>query len=290
MGSRLHSLLLVSAHRQPERLALLEGGRPVTYGVLALRVEAVARGLAAFGLQSGERVAVWLPKSPEAVMAMFGTSMAGGVFVPVHQGLKPAQVAHVLADSGATMLVTSAARLVQLAGVLGSLPALTTVLLVDNAPPDLLPLLPARLRLVPFAQTEIERGPELPTVAADALAALFYTSGSTGRPKGVMLSHLNLCVGAASVAQYLGNTREDRILAVLPFSFDYGFSQLTTGFLSGACVVMMDYLLPRDVVQAVARDGITGLAAVPPLWSALSVLDWPDAARAGLRYLTNSGG
>lgn len=290
MGSRLHSLLLVSAHRHPERLALLESGRPVTYGVLALRVEAVARGLVALGLQPGERMAVWLPKSPEAVIGMFGAAMAGGVFVPVHQGLKPAQVAHVLADSGATLLLTSAARLVQLTALLGSVPSLTTVLLVDGPPVELLPLLPARVRVLPFAQTEVERAPELPTVAADALAALFYTSGSTGRPKGVMLSHLNLCVGAASVSQYLGNTRDDRILAVLPFSFDYGFSQLTTGFLSGACVVMMDYLLPRDVVQAVARDGITGLAAVPPLWSALSVLDWPDAARSSLRYLTNSGG
>ena len=262
MGSRLHSLLLVSAHRQPERLALLDGGRPVTYGVLALRVEAVARGLVALGLQPGERMAVWLPKSPEAVIAMFGASMAGGVFVPVHQGLKPAQVAHVLADSGATLLVTSAVRLAQLATLLGSVPSLTTVLLVDGPPVELLPLLPARVRVLPFAQTEVERAPELPTVAADALAALFYTSGSTGRPKGVMLSHLNLCVGAASVSQYLGNTRDDRILAVLPFSFDYGFSQLSTGFLSGACVVMMDYLLPRDVVQAVDGAAVDDLQAL----------------------------
>ena len=65
---------------------------------------------------------------------------------------------------------------------------------------------------------------------------------------------------------------------MLPFSFDYGLSQLTTAFSVGACVVLMDYLLPRDVIRAVGRDRITGLAAVPPLWNQLAALDWPDEA------------
>ena len=106
------------------------------------------------------------------------------------------------------------------------------------------------------------------------MAAILYTSGSTGQPKGVVLSHRNLIAGAQSVAEYLENTAADRILAVLPFSFDYGLSQLTTAFSVGACAVLMDYLLPNDVIRAVARYGITGLAAVPPLWIQL--------ARAGL--------
>ncbi len=66
------------------------------------------------------------------------------------------------------------------------------------------------------------------------MAAIFYTSGSTGRPKGVVLSHRNLIAGAESVAQYLGNSADDVILAVLPLSFDAGFSQLTTAFSAGA--------------------------------------------------------
>src|SRR5690606_21919281 len=89
-------------------------------------------------------------------------------------------------------------------------------------------------------------------------AAIFYTSGSTGKPKGVILSHRNMVSGALSVAEYLGNTRSDVILAVLPFSFDAGFSQLTTAFLSGASVVLMDYLVPRDVPRAAARYRATG--------------------------------
>jgi len=88
------------------------------------------------------------------------------------------------------------------------------------------------------------------------MAAILYTSGSTGKPKGVVLSHRNMLAGAHSVAEYLDNRPDDRLLAVLPFSFDYGLSQLTTAFVAGARAVLMDYLLPRDVVATVAREGL----------------------------------
>jgi acyl-CoA ligase (AMP-forming) (exosortase A-associated) len=122
------------------------------------------------------------------------------------------------------------------------------------------------------------------------MAAIFYTSGSTGKPKGVVLSHNNIVLGAKSVAEYLQNTDKDKILAVLPLSFDYGFSQLTTGFLVGAECVLLDYLLANDVVKAVIKHKITGLAAVPPLWSQLCKLNWPENAGDSIRYFTNSGG
>jgi acyl-CoA ligase (AMP-forming) (exosortase A-associated) len=122
------------------------------------------------------------------------------------------------------------------------------------------------------------------------IVSIFYTSGSTGKPKGVVLSHRNMVTGALSVAEYLRNVPEDRLLAVLPFSFDYGFSQLSTSMSVGASVVLMDYLFPKDVVTMVARERATGLAGVPPLWAQLADLEWPQEARDSLRYFTNSGG
>src|SRR5439155_22995168 len=122
------------------------------------------------------------------------------------------------------------------------------------------------------------------------MAAILYTSGSTGRPKGVVLSHRNLVVGAESVAQYLGNGPDDVILAALPLSFDAGFSQLTTAFQAGAHVVLVNYLVPKDVVRLCERHAVTGLTCVPPLWIQLADQSWSAGATRHLRYFANTGG
>ena len=122
-------------------------------------------------------------------------------------------------------------------------------------------------------------GPVLAAGAIDVdMAAIMYTSGSTGQPKGVVLSHRNLIAGAESVSHYLGNNPDDVILAALPLSFDAGFSQLTTAFSVGAHVVLLNYLLPADVVQLCAQHRVTGLTGVPPLWIQIADQDWPTEA------------
>jgi len=122
------------------------------------------------------------------------------------------------------------------------------------------------------------------------VVSILYASGSTGRPKGVVLSHRNMVIGAKSVASYLGNHPGDTLLAALPLSFDAGFSQLTTAFHAGARVVLINYLLPRDVLNAVVNERVTGLTAVPPLWIQLSQLNWPADVTDHLRYIANTGG
>jgi acyl-CoA ligase (AMP-forming) (exosortase A-associated) len=148
---------------------------------------------------------------------------------------------------------------------------------------------PHGMRILPwgqaFASTPSATGHR--SVDTD-MAAILYTSGSTGNPKGVVLSHRNLVAGATSVASYLENRAEDRILAALPLSFDYGLSQLTTAFHVGATVVLINHLLPQDIVKVVVSERITGLAGVPPLWMQLVRLKWPEDVT--LRYITNSGG
>ena len=122
------------------------------------------------------------------------------------------------------------------------------------------------------------------------LLAILYTSGSTGKPKGVVLSHRNMVAGAKSVASYLGNRADDVLLAALPLSFDAGFSQLTTGFHAGARVVLINYLMPMDVLKALEREAVTGLTAVPPLYIQLAQMEWPAAIDKTLRYFANTGG
>ncbi len=284
----LHELILAQAARDPTATALVHRSDYWDYAALADQVEKIGCGFRALGLQRMERVAVYLPKRLETVVALFGAVLAGGVLVPINPLLKPEQVGYILRDCNVRILVTARERAKLLESVLAACPDVRTVVLIDAAS-----LAPSPRHCAVFdwnALLTASPGPPPARAIDQDMAAILYTSGSTGNPKGVVLSHRNLLAGAHSVVDYLGNRAEDRLLAVLPLSFDYGLSQLTTAFVVGARAVLLDYLLPRDVVTTVAREGITGLAAVPPLWVQLAPLEWPAAAVDSLRYFTNSGG
>lgn len=291
----VHDFIFSSAARAPDAEALVDGARRLSYAQLAALTRRTCAALRARGARRGERVAVYMEKNIEHVAALFGAAAAGMVFVPVNPLLKPEQVAYILRDCDVRVLVTSADRLRQLAPSLGGCDSLHSVLALGAARAatpvaDIgqIAVLDWDAALAEADSIEAEAVLPARRITDSDVAAILYTSGSTGQPKGVVLSHRNLVAGAASVASYLGNTADDRILAVLPLSFDYGLSQLTTAFLSGACAVLINHLLPRDVLTAVAAERITGLAGVPPLWIQLAALDWP--ADCTLRYLTNSGG
>lgn len=289
MARLLHELILEQAERRPDAAAIIHRQTALNYAELAELTQNTARGLLALGLNRAERVAMYLPKRPEAVAALFGAALAGGVFVPINPLLKPEQVAYILRDGNVRVLVTARDRAGLLEPLLADCPDLHSLILVDeDAPPA---ASPRHWRTLGWSSLLAMEDTRPPARCIDSdMAAILYTSGSTGKPKGVVLSHRNMLAGAYSVAEYLDNRPEDRLLAVLPFSFDYGLSQLTTAFVAGARAVLMDYLLPRDVVATVAREGITGLAAVPPMWVQLAMLEWPTTAADCLRYLTNSGG
>ena len=186
--------------------------------------------------------------------------------------------------------MTSTDRLRALRAELGACRSLSHVLVLGDPPVE---DEDTPYRVLPWAGVA-ERASQAvcpPTGGVDTdVAAILYTSGSTGAPKGVVLSHRNLVVGAESVSTYLENTAEDRILAVLPLSFDAGLSQLTTGFCVGAHVVLADYLLPGDVVRLCAEHRITGLVGVPPLWIQLAAQTWPPRPWPGCATSPTPGG
>lgn len=290
MSQLLFELVLRSAERTPGAPCLTFKTRTLTYDALASAVGQFAAGLLRLGLTRADRVAVYLPKQPETVIAMFGAARAGCAFVPVNPLLKAEQVGYILRDCNVRALVTSPERAAAVAPALRNCPDLQHLVLVSGSRAEA-PETAEHQASHSWNELLSQDGPVAGHRVIDSdMVSIFYTSGSTGKPKGVVLSHRNMVTGAHSVAQYLGNVPSDRLLAVLPFSFDYGFSQLSTAFHAGASVVLMDYLLPRDVVGQVAGEGITGLAGVPPLWSQLADLEWPAAARDSLRYITNSGG
>ncbi|MEO1167580.1 MAG: acyl-CoA ligase (AMP-forming), exosortase A system-associated [Pseudomonadota bacterium] len=253
----------------PRDLALVDKQGELDFASLEAAVGALALWLSGQGLQPGDRVASWANKTRLACLMPLASARAGLVHVPINPLLKRAQVRHILADSGAGLLIAGKSRLASLED--GDVPG-------DCSVAD---------------ETEAGfTGDGLPPSAndPDSLAAILYTSGSTGRPKGVMLSHANMWLGAVSVARYLDIRPTDRTLCVLPFSFDYGQNQLLSSWYAGASVVPFDYLMARDVMKAVGRHDVTILAGVPPLWVQLAEIEWTPETVGKLRVLTNSGG
>lgn len=253
----------------PDAPALTDRAGTLSHAQLEAMVGALAAALLARGLRHGDRVATWLGKTRLACLMPLAAARAGLIHVPINPLLKHAQVAHILSDSGASLLVTGEARRASLKD--GDVPEGCSVSdeMVLSSDGDVMP---------PSNNDPSE------------ITAILYTSGSTGRPKGVVLSHANLWLGAIAVAHYLKLSESDRTLCALPLSFDYGQNQLLSTWAAGGCVVPLDYLVARDVVRVVERHGITVLAGVPPLWGQLVDVPWPLGVAGQLRTITNTGG
>lgn len=267
----LHDLLPRSGAHE-DRTAIIDGDRVHTYRDLTEAVDRLAAALQASGLERGDRVGILLPKSFDECAAIFAASRAGGVFIPINPVLKPQQIAHILTDSGARCLITRSDQSRRFADDLADLKDLQ-ILCVDEPLPG-------------------SAGPAPATGIGEDLAAILYTSGSTGTPKGVMLSHANLLAGTRIVRTYLGIGSDDRILSILPFSFDYGLNQLLTTVEQGAIIVLASFQLGDQIVNALAKHRITGLAGVPTIWAILTKAApaLQKTALPDLRYITNSGG
>jgi acyl-CoA ligase (AMP-forming) (exosortase A-associated) len=289
MDSLIYHMLRASAERSPDKEAVVHGSERLSYRELARRVAGLAAGLSRSGVRRGDRVGIYLEASVPQVVSIFGVSRSGGVFVPINASLFAEQVAHIAKDCGMTALITTKAKLATLSDVLPQIPSLQFIVVTDEGETPAASPLPLHLyqefcELPPLARCEH-------SISKD-LAAILYTSGSTGKPKGVMLSHANVMAGATIVSTYLGITHTERILAVLPFSFDAGLNQLTTAIQQGATIVLIHFTFAREIVSALLKEQITGLAGVPTVWSLLAQ---PNSTLAKqppphLRYITNTGG
>src|SRR3990167_5848653 len=196
----LSELIARAAGLTPTARALTHGEDSLTYGELDAGVRQFAAGLLGLGLDRGERVAIYLEKRFETVIASFGAPAAGAVFVPVNPLLKPEQVAFILRDCNVRLLVTSPERLALMKEVLAECHDLRHVVVTDAAAPsspaDL--ALPGPLALVSWSDLLGSPARAGHRVIDVDMVAILYTSGSTGRPKGVVLSHRNMVAGAKS--------------------------------------------------------------------------------------------
>jgi len=289
MNFLIHHMLRSSACRFPDKEALVDKDNRLTFQTALSKVAGLADGLRRVGMRSGDRIGIYLETSAVKALSIFGVSQAGGVFVPVNSLLFPGQVAHIANDCQMRGLITSGEKVTVLLPILEKARSLEFVVVSDEGKSY-----GGRQAVYDLAEffTLTARQDWRDWGIGKDLAAILYTSGSTGKPKGVMLSHEQVMAGSSIVSDYLGITADDRIIGVLPLSFDAGLNQLMTAVQQGGTYVPMTFVFAREIVHMLLREHITGMAGVPTLWSLMaqpsSTLDKQSLPE--LRYITNTGG
>ena len=268
--STLDADLRRAAAAAPESDALVAGEDRMSYAQLDAAAGALAARLHALGVERGDRVAILLPNGTEAAVAIYGALRAGAAFVPLNPTIKADKLAYVLADCAAVAVVTDDALAPLAEQACADAPSVRVVLRTDgDAPPA--------------------GAPPSPPVSVD-LAAIVYTSGSTGRPKGVTLTHANMTFAAGAIVEYLRMRAEDRVLCVVPLSFDYGLYQLLMCVRVGATLVLeKGFAFPGRLLELLRMERITGLPAVPTIFQVLTAALGEQAPELPcLRFLTNT--
>jgi amino acid adenylation domain-containing protein len=256
----VHEIFRARAAERPDAIALEYGSRTTSYAELDRRSDEVARMLRRRGVRAGDRVAIFLPRGPALIAAMLGVLKAGAGYVPVDLDCPVLRLRHIVADTGARVIITAAG------GARGLADGLDAGVQLDELQLDESPLPDAEL---------LESPAEPLALSSEALAYVVYTSGSTGEPKGVCVPHRAI-VRLVVEADYVQLTPEDKVVQASNTSFDAATFEVWGALLSGACLVITDPLVslsPRDLAAALERHAITTMFVTTALFNQLAAFD-----------------
>ena len=256
MTNPLHDALLKPHEGRETPLMMLPDGGRLSHADFLATADRMANALTALGVGPGDRVAVHVHKSPEALALYAACLKSGAVFVPLNTAYTPAELSYFLADSGAALFVCDPDEAAAMAAVTEAAGTRLVTLGGDGAGSlaDLAAGQPARFAAVPRA--------------ADDLAALLYTSGTTGRSKGAMLTQRNLLSNARALVQAWRFTEADVLLHALPIFHSHGlFVACNVTLLAGGAMIF----LPRFDLEAVLSQlpGATTMMGVPTFYTRL---------------------
>lgn len=283
-------MLASAAAREPGSVSVIDAAGAHTFSEIDRASAAFASWLTSSGLERGDRVVVQMENSATLVAAVFGVIRAGGVVVVLHPGTKPDKLRFVLDDCSPRALVLD--RL----GPSSALVVQTAVSIIAVVCRTQTPAPVAADRVPRFSWAEVTAAPpgrperRAPGLIDADLAAIIYTSGSTGVPKGVMLSHRNVVHNSWSIATYLGLTKDDVVVNVMPLAFNYGLFQAFVGVRTG-CAVLLErsFAFPLDVLRRMVQHKVTVLPAVPTIFATiLSMAPFDDLDLSSIRILTNA--
>ncbi|UWQ58449.1 malonyl-CoA synthase [Leisingera caerulea] len=242
-----------SLGREDDVFARLPDGSTVTFGVLFAGAERMAAALEAQGVQPGDRVAVQVQKTIQAIELYLGTVMAGGIFLPLNTAYTGPEVAYFVGDATPQVVVCDPARLEEISAISGAAEVLTLDAAGQGTLRDL---------------ADGQGGFDPVARQADDLAAILYTSGTTGRSKGAMLSHANLASNSLTLRDTWRFTKDDVLIHALPIFHTHGlFVATNVALFSGAQVVFLPGFDADAILEAM--PSATALMGVPTFYTRL---------------------
>jgi len=270
----IDQLLPGTAARLPDKPALIFADRTLTFRELERLTNKAANGFKALGVGKGDRVTLFAQNSPEWVISYAGIAKAGAVINPVNAMLTADELAYVVKDCGAKVLITTPDRAraiihLKTDGHLKEIVVIGEPISGTLAFTDLL-----------AAQPEVV---EAPGNKADDLSTICYTSGTTGFPKGAMLSHRNVMLNAALTAAMNVRTEHDNQFTGLPLAHVYGTVVMNLSFMLGLTFVLLEKFDTQQALEAIQRHKVTIIDGVPTMF--LYMLAHPDFDKYDLSSL-----
>jgi long-chain acyl-CoA synthetase len=265
----LGEALLNSAKNDPDKTAIIVKGKSYSYAQLKTSAENFAYHFIRSGLGKGDRVAIYLENSWEAVVSIYGATLAGAAFLMINPQTKSDKLKFILNDSGAKFLVTSAVLQNEFLPAAENVSTVQEMIVVGD-PLQFSAEWQGGLIDFEMAVSKIETPPTLPNIIPNDLAALIYTSGSTGFPKGVMMTHQSMVFASWSLIQYLRLSENDRIILLLPLAFDYGLYQLLMSVtIGGTLIVEQSFIFWASIRETIEKYKPTVFPGIPTIYAML---------------------
>jgi len=265
----LTDFLKHSARKYPENIAVKDKNLEISYTQLDALSDRLASCLIAQKVQIGDRVGIYLDRSIEAIIAIFGILKTGGVYVPIDITFPPERKLYIISNCSIEILITDLKKITLFEEALETKSPLKSILLMDNSLNEYSRIPKGDKEIINFYQTQsVKPFQKILSLSDESLANILYTSGSTGKPKGVMMSHRALSASMQSQLEYIGANAHDRMSSTVPMHFSMSPFEIFVSTGSGATLSIIPpglFAFPDSLTSFIESEKLTIWHSVPSI-------------------------